>query len=100
VYEQRSRGTVVEMGAGAANALGPALKRELLATGAVFSVIGDDHQLRFVGTDAAAAWSGTGGSVEVAVPIELVGDLATLFDGRTGWRHLPHWPALTFRVVD
>jgi suppressor of fused len=99
VYDQRSRGTVVELGAGAASALGPALKRELLATGAVFSVIGDDYQLRFVGAETAA-WSWTGGVVEVAVPVGAVGDLATLFDGRTGWRHLPDWPGLTFRVVD
>jgi hypothetical protein len=99
VYDQRSRGTVVEMGSGAASALGPALKRELLATGAVFSVIGDDYQLRFVGAEAAT-WSWTGGIVEVAVPVGVVGDLTTLFDGRTGWRHLPHWSGLTFRVVD
>jgi suppressor of fused len=99
VYDQRSRGTVAEMGAGAASALGPALRRELLATGALFSVIGDDFQLRFVAAPAAE-WSWTGNTVEVAVPVGTVGDLAAIFDGRPGWRHLPDWPGLTFRVVD
>jgi suppressor of fused len=99
VHDQRSRGTVAEMGAGAASALGPALRRELLATGAVFTVIGDDCHLRFVAAEAAR-WSWTGGTVEVAVPVGLVGELATLFDGRAGWRRLPDWPGLTFRVVE
>jgi len=99
LYEQRNRGTVAEMGAGAASALGPALRRELLAPGAVFSVLGDDCQLRFVGADAAR-WVWAGSALELAVPMGAVGELAALFDGRTGWRSLPAWPGLTFRVVD
>jgi suppressor of fused len=99
VYEQGNRGTVVEMGAGAASALGPALRRELLADGAVFSVIGDDYELRFVAAPAPR-WSWVGPMLEIAVPLAAVGDLAALFDGRTGWRHLSEWPGLTFRVVD
>jgi suppressor of fused len=99
VYDQRNRGIVAEMGAGAARALGPALRRELLAVGATFSVIGDDCELRFVGADAAR-WSWAGTVLEIAVPVGAVEDLAALFDGRTGWRHLPAWAELTFRVVD
>jgi Suppressor of fused protein (SUFU) len=99
VYDQRHRGIVAEMGAGAASALGPALRRELLAVGATFSVIGDDCELRFVAADAAS-WSWAGTVLEIAVPVGIVEDLAALFDGRTGWRHLPAWAELTFRVVD
>jgi len=99
VYDQRGRGTVAEMGAGAANALGPALTRELLAVGATFSVIGDDYELRFVAADAAR-WSWAGASLEIAVPLRAVQEMAALFDGRTGWRQGADWPGLTFRVVD
>ena len=99
LYEQRNRGTVAEMGAGAASALGPALRRELLASGAVFSVLGDDCQLRFVAAEAAR-WAWAGSALELAVPMAAVGELAALFDGRTGWRSLPAWPGLTFRVVE
>ncbi len=99
VYDQRGRGTVAEMGAGAASALGPALRRELLAVGAAFSVIGDDYELRFVAAEAAR-WSWAGVILEIAVPVPAVEEMAALFDGRTGWRRSADWPGLTFRVVD
>jgi hypothetical protein len=99
VFDQRGRGTVAEMGAGAASALGPALRRELLAVGAAFSVIGDDCELRFVAAEfARSSWAGA--ILEIAVPLTAVEELASVFDGRTGWRNLEAWPELTFRVVD
>jgi suppressor of fused len=99
VYDQRGRGTVIQLGAGAASALGPALTRELLAVGAAFSVIGDEYELRFV-TFEAARWSWAGATIEIAVPLGLVAELAAFFDGRTGWRQASDWPGLTFRIVD
>jgi suppressor of fused len=99
VYDQRGPGTVVEMGAGAASALGPALTRELLAVGASFSVIGDDCEVRFVASEAGR-WSWAGETLEIAVPFGAVEETAALFDGRTGWRQAADCPGLTFRVVD
>ena len=87
----------VEMGAGAATALGPALRRELLADGASFSVIGDDAEVRFL-AGADAGWEFEDERLTVTVPLHAVKDMAGLFDGRTGWGHLPEWPALRFRV--
>ncbi len=95
----RGRGTVAEMGSGASSALGPALRRELLAVGAAFSVIGDDYELRFVAAEAAR-WSWAGAILEIAIPVPAVDEVSAIFDGRTGWRHLAGWPGLTFRVVD
>jgi hypothetical protein len=86
------------MGAGAAAAVGPALKRELVADGATFTVVGDDTDLRFAVT-ATAAWGWEEGALDVDVPLEEVEQLAGLFSGRTGSATLAAWPGLRFRVV-
>lgn len=92
------RGAVVQMGAGAASALGPALRRELVAPGATFTVVGDHADLSFV-IDTEPGWTWEGDCLEVAVPQGDVDGVAALFDGRTGWGRLPEWPGLQFRVV-
>ncbi|MGH9055396.1 MAG: suppressor of fused domain protein [Acidimicrobiales bacterium] len=94
------RGTLVEMGAGASSALGPALRRELVAGGASFSVVGDAGRLRFVVAEPAG-WSCTrdGTELEVMVAPGDVGALAALFDGRTGWGRPPGCAGLSVRVV-
>ncbi len=93
-----ARGLVAQLGAGAACALGPALRRELVAEGAGFSVIGDDATLRFV-VSREPGWTLTGGDLVVDVTRDDVDTLAALFDGRTGWGRRPAWPGLAFRVV-
>lgn len=97
--KRRLRGKVdVQMGAGAAAALGPALRRELLADGSSFSVVGDDGQMRFVvGTDPGWAWTEDG--IEGTVSLDGVEYVAGLFDGRTGWGRVSDWEGLRFRVV-
>ena len=86
------------MGAGAAAALGPALRREMLAEGATFSVVGDQATLRFrVGPEPH--WELTEDGLEAVMALDGVGYLAGLFDGRTGWGRVPEWPGLRFRVV-
>jgi len=97
VYRRIRRGHVVEMGVGAASALGPALRRELVAPGAVFSVVGDEHDVRFVVDEAGWSWSGY--ALEVGVPLDALEGLAAFFDGSSGWGRLPDWPGLRFHVV-
>src|SRR5262249_45929983 len=92
------KGVVVEIGAGGASALGPALRRELIADGARFSVIGDTAEATFY-VEPEPSWSVTDDGVEVRVPLELVERLASLFDGRTGSGWLEALQALSFRVV-
>jgi suppressor of fused len=92
------RGFLAQMGAGAAAALGPALRRELVAEEAGFSVIGDSSSLRFV-VSAESGWSMDDGELHVAVPLAEVAAVAGLFDGRTGWGRVPALPGLRFRVV-
>ncbi|MGH8921878.1 MAG: suppressor of fused domain protein [Acidimicrobiales bacterium] len=89
---------VVELGAGASAALGPALRRELVAPGASFVVQADDQQVRFVVGDQPR-WTPSGDRLDVELPLDEVDGLATLFDGRTGWGHRPALPRLRFRVV-
>jgi suppressor of fused-like protein len=90
--------TVAQLGAGAAAALGPALRRQLVEPGASFRVIGDDCEIRFVAT-GTATWRVDGARLEVRVPPDEVDGLAALFDGRIGWGHRPSWPGLRWRVV-
>lgn len=95
---RRGGGADVQLGAGAAAALGPALRRELLAEGASFTVVGDDAELRFnVGADAAWRWTEEG--IEATVAPDGVEYVSGLFDGRTGWGRASDWPRLRFRVV-
>jgi hypothetical protein len=98
LHTRLRRRTVIEMGAGAASALGPALRRELVAQDAVFSVVGDEQDVRFVVGDVAG-WSWSGDALEIEVALDAVEDLAALFDGSTGWGRHPGWPALRFHVV-
>jgi suppressor of fused len=89
---------VLTMGSGAAAALGPALRRELIGPGAAFVVTSEPLMARFTVTDAAA-WRAEGDVVEIDVPLAEVEGLAALFDGRTGQGRRPAWPGLRFRVV-
>ena len=95
---------VIEMGEGAATALGPALRRELVAVGASFPVVGDHSTVRFVVSErfvvsGEAGWKVEDTGMELRVPLERVGDVAALFDGRSGWLNVDLWPGLWFRVV-
>lgn len=95
---RRRGGADIQLGAGAAAALGPALRRELIAVGASFAVVGDDTELRFrVGPGAAWRWTEEG--IEATVAPDGVEYVAGLFDGRTGWGRASDWPGLRFRVV-
>jgi suppressor of fused len=95
---QFRRRWVVQLGAGAASALGPALRRELVDAGATFTVIGDQGDLRFL-LAHQADWSMSPGLVELALPESSLDAVVSLFDGRTGWKRLADWPGLWFRVV-
>ena len=94
------RGGVVQLGAGAAAALGPALRRELVGDGASFEVVGDGATVRFE-VGASPAWAFGAGDEHLVVTVAPgdVGGLAALFDGRTGWGRRPDLPGLRFRVV-
>jgi suppressor of fused-like protein len=92
------RPTVIQLGGGASAALGPALRRELIAPGASFRIVGDDREVRFVVSDLAG-WTTDGPRLELGVPLVDVEGLAALFDGRTGWGRRPAWPDLRWRVV-
>jgi hypothetical protein len=96
---RRRRGQAdVQLGSGAAAALGPALRRELLAEGAAFTVVGDEAELRFtVAPEPGWRWIEEG--IEAAVSPAGVEYVAGLFDGRTGWGRASDWPGLRFRVV-
>jgi hypothetical protein len=97
VERRPGRGTLVRMGAGAAAALGPALRRELVGDGANFDVVGDDATVAFgVGE---TGWSVTGDRLEVTVPLDEVPALADLFDGRTGRGRHRALRGLHFHVV-
>ena len=92
------RGVVAQMGAGAASALGPAIRRELVGVGAAFTVYGDEAELRFeVGPEAG--WVLDDDLMTVTVPLERVEAMGALFDGTTGWARPRGWPGLRFRVV-
>ena len=93
-----NRRWVVQMGAGAASALGPALRRELAGAGAHLAVVGDHGELRFF-VAGEPGWSLGPGRLEISVPESRVAALASLFDGRTGWARLAELPGLWFRVV-
>jgi len=98
VQRRFGRGVVAQMGAGAASALGPALRRELVGAGAAFTVYGDEAELRFeVGPEPR--WVLGHDLMTVAVPLERVEAMAALFDVTTGWARPPGWPGLRFRVV-
>jgi suppressor of fused-like protein len=95
---QRGSRTLLVLGAGAAAALGPALRRELIGPGASFTVLSDPFAARFTVAEEPA-WRLEGQVLEVAVPLAEVEGLARLFDGRPGQGRRPAWPGLRFRVV-
>jgi hypothetical protein len=92
------RRATVQLGAGAASALGPALRRELVGDGASFVVVGDTSEMRFVVGDRPD-WRWTDAGLEAVVALDGVEYVAGLFDGRTGWGRASDWPGLRFRVV-
>jgi hypothetical protein len=95
----RLRGhTEVTIGAGAAAALGPALRRELIGEGARFVVRGDRHRIRFLVADQAS-WRVKGDALSLRLPLGDVAQLADMFSGLTGWGRHPAWPDLRFHVV-
>jgi suppressor of fused len=98
IVRRRPTGTVVQLGSGAAAALGPALRRELVGEGARFGVIGEEGELAFKVAEAPA-WRNGPGRLEVDVPLSEVEAVAALFDGRDGWGHRPEWPGLRWHVV-
>lgn len=93
----RGRATV-QLGAGAAAALGPALRRELVGEGASFVVTGDESELRFV-VGAEPQWGWTDAGIQATVAPDGLEYVAGLFDGRTGWGRASDWPGLRFHVV-
>jgi len=96
---RRVRGRVeMTLGAGAAAALGPALRRELIGAGAAFEVVGDTARARFTVGDQAA-WTSTADELQVSVPLVDVEPLAAMFSGRVGTGRRPAWSRLSFRVV-
>jgi hypothetical protein len=97
-WRRLGRGAVLEMGAGTSVALGPALRRELIANDASFRVVGDDTEVYFAVADGPS-WSWQDAGIEISVPLDDVEDLAQLFDGRTGWDHRPAYKGLRFHVV-
>ena len=94
----RRRVLEVTLGAGAATALGPALRRKLDHAGAAFAVIGDAGELRFrLGPDEG--WQLAGDTVEVTLAPESVEAVAALFTGRTGTGSVPPLAGLRFAVT-
>jgi hypothetical protein len=98
VTRRRRGGADVQLGSGAAAALGPALRRELLAEGAAFTVVGDDVEVRFT-VAAESGWRWVDQGIEASVSPTGVEYVAGLFDGRTGWGQASDWPGIRFRVV-
>ncbi len=94
----RRRVLVVTLGAGAATALGPALRRKLDHQGAAFPVIGDAGEMRF-GLGPADGWRLDGDSVVVEVSPGSVEPLAAMFTGQTGTGSLPSLAGLRFTVT-
>lgn len=92
------RGVEIRLGAGAAAALGPALRRELIGAGARFMVRGEHHRVRFT-VASQAGWGRRGDLVSIRVPLDEVDGLAGVFTGKTGWGRRPAWPGVRFHVV-
>jgi len=97
-WRKRGRTVVVTLGAGAATALGPALRRKLNRLGAEFVVAGVGRALHFA-IAAAPSWRLEGDSVFVAVPLDGLESLAALFSGQVGSGSLPTLKGLRFTVI-
>jgi hypothetical protein len=96
---RHARRVLVRMGAGAAQALGPALARCLERQGSEFRLVGDDCELRFVITGALPSWSDDGRVVTVVVAPDAVADLAAVFNGSAGSIKLPDHTSLSVVVL-
>jgi hypothetical protein len=104
VEGRRRRRLQLTMGAGAATGLGPALRRKLNREGATFDLVGDHGVVRFVvaeaaGCDVGDTRPGAPATVTLALPLDLVDQLAGLFTGRTGSGRLGWLPDVRFVVV-
>jgi suppressor of fused len=99
-WKQRGRGArlYLQLGSGAAAAVGPALRRRLDRPGASFRVIGDAGQVTFA-VGERAGWAVTGTAVTVEVPLDFVDDLAGVFTGTPGGAGVPALPGLHFVTV-
>ena len=89
------RRVVVQLGSGAATALGPALRRKLNRPGATFGVVGDGGRLTFA-VAGSPAWRDSDAEIRVEVPLDKVDALAGLFSGRVGSYELAELPGLHF----
>lgn len=89
---------IVELGAGAAAALGPTLRRSLRRPGAGLRLRGDAAEVVFTNAEAAA-WSAGADHLEIGVPPAELDALADLFDGRKGWGRRPAWRGLAWHVL-
>jgi suppressor of fused-like protein len=89
---------VVQLGAGAATALGPALRRKLNRPGASFRVVGDAGEMRFV-VAGSARWALSPDRLLIEVPAAAVDGLADVFAGVPGSRALADLPGLRFVVL-
>jgi suppressor of fused-like protein len=97
-WRRRGRTLVVTLGAGAATALGPALRRKLNHDGAQFVVAGDAGELRFV-VAAASGWRQEDKAVVVDVPLAAVETVAALFSGQVGTGTLAEVKGLRFAII-
>lgn len=88
----------LQLGSGAAAALGPALRRQLNHDGATFRVIGDAGQVTFAVAEPAR-WTVSGRDVTVGVPLAMVDDLAALWTGTPGGAGLAALGGIHFVVV-
>jgi suppressor of fused len=87
-HGRRNKRVVLQMGAGAAAALGPALRRKLNRPGATFPMIGGPLTVRFLVAEPPR-WELSGGGLTVEVPLARVDELAGLFAGKPGSAELP-----------
>lgn len=97
-WRKRGRKLVVTLGAGAATALGPALRRKLNHHDAAFVVVGDGRTLRFA-VGPATTWRLAGDEVVVEVSVDGVEPLAALFTGQVGTGTLSGLDGLRFAVI-
>ena len=94
----RRRHRVVQLGAGAATGLGPALRRKLNRAGAAFALIGDCVKVSFAVADAPG-WRIAANAVTIEVPLAQVDDMAGLFTEKLGMVTLASLPGLPFVVL-
>ena len=99
-WRRRRSALVVTLGAGAATALGPALRRKLNREGARFVVVGDAGELRFEVT-STPEWRlvSDDGGLAVQLPLAGVDEIANLFNGSTGTGRVAALAGVRFVVI-